>query len=352
MSIQISYGQSSPITEIISKIEFQEDTIRSVFNWVTDNIKYDVKKAKTIENGSIAKKLPSFKSEEEYRNYQLEKVIQRKKGVCEDYSLLFKSILQELGYESYVVPGYNKVNGKVNRKIGHAWNAVKVNEEWKLFDPTWGAGYVDGSRFVKNFNEQWYDVDAKEMITSHMPFDPIWQLLDSPISYKAFNEGKEADTTKGSYPFNDLIAAQKNKGINVQMKEQVARSEEMGEGIRLVVDWRKYLTKQAKQYGVTSNIDLLNNANENGKKAVALFNDYMKAKSKKFKGSKWSIEKAEQKLLESKNEAEKVLEVFSGVEVEDTKMKNSINKSVRFSTKLLKSIDKEIEFIEKFKSMN
>ncbi len=48
----------------------------------------------------------------------------------------------------------------------------KIDGEWKLYDPTWGAGNVkDGKRFIKNYNKEWYDVSPGEMIKTHMPFD-------------------------------------------------------------------------------------------------------------------------------------------------------------------------------------
>jgi transglutaminase/protease-like cytokinesis protein 3 len=31
----------------------------------------------------------------------------------------------------------------------HAWIAVKLDHTWHLFDATWGAGSVDGGKFIK-----------------------------------------------------------------------------------------------------------------------------------------------------------------------------------------------------------
>jgi len=66
-------------------------------------------------------------------------------------------------------------------------NAVKVGNKWRLYDPIWSAGIVnDGSKFVKKYNPMWNNTAPEEMIKTHMPCDPIWQLLKNPVSYDDF----------------------------------------------------------------------------------------------------------------------------------------------------------------------
>ncbi len=347
---QVCFGQSNTVSETISEIEFDEDTVKCVFKWIANNIRYDVKKLNAIKSGSLIKKNSKFKTEEEYKEYLLRKVIKQKKGICEDYSLLFKSILDELGYESFVIEGYTKTNGRVNRKIGHAWNAVKVNKEWRLYDLTWAAGVVeDGKRFVKNYNEQWYDTDPQKMVETHMPFDPVWQLLSNPITYEAFEKNTKSETLNDSYPFNNLIADFIRKENNLQMKDQLNRSREMGDGIRLITKWRKRMTKSVGLYGITSQKDLLDEATENSNEAVDLFNEYVKAKNKQFKGKKWTLEKAKQNLENAKDNLLSGMGVYKSIEVEDKKATNFLNKAIRQSEKLLKDINKELTFLEKMK---
>ena len=133
--------------------------------------------------------------------------MRRKKGVCEDYSLLFDSLLTALGYESFVVSGYIKdPKGNLNLKIGHAWNAVKDNGVWELYDLTWGAGYVvDSKKFVRKVTDIWYDVDPSEMIKRHMPYDPMWQLLEAPIDYSGFKRGELSGEVPASFTSEDFM---------------------------------------------------------------------------------------------------------------------------------------------------
>jgi transglutaminase/protease-like cytokinesis protein 3 len=175
--------------------------VQSVFSWVTDNVRYDLNKYYDIKKRGGLKRNTKFKSETEYKSYLL------KKGVCEDYALLFDSVLKQLGYESYIVTGYTKdVRGRVSGSVGHAWSAVKVNGEWKLYDPTWGAGYVqDGKKFVKKYNEKWYDANPEYMIKTHMPFDPVWQMMNTPLSYKNFDTNKENSSSDVNLDYKTLI---------------------------------------------------------------------------------------------------------------------------------------------------
>jgi len=67
----------------------------------------------------------------------------------------------------------------------HAWNAVYLNENWWLLDPTWGAGYVDDNKnFIQQYSEHYFLTDPKQFIYDHFPEDTNWQLLEKmvPIS--------------------------------------------------------------------------------------------------------------------------------------------------------------------------
>jgi hypothetical protein len=50
---QISFSQSIIVAETLDKIELNQDTIKSVFDWVANNIKYDVKKLNKISSEGL-----------------------------------------------------------------------------------------------------------------------------------------------------------------------------------------------------------------------------------------------------------------------------------------------------------
>ena len=348
---QIGFSQTNIVKETIDKIDFNEDTIKSVFDWIADNIRYDVSKYNEIENRTKNKNNSGFKTKEEYNEHLLMKVIKNKKGVCEDYSLLFDAIVRELGYESIIIEGYSKDDkGKINRSVGHAWNAVKVNNKWKLYDPTWGAGYVKtNTKFIKKYFIEWYDVEPDEMIKRHMPFDPIWQLSENPISYDNFDRNTQNKSSEEKYNFDQLIQEHLEKEKKEQMQDQVNRSKELGMGNRLVTNWRSRLTKSIDLYGITSQLDLLDEANEKYNKAVELYNNYIAYKNKQFQGKKGTIENAQSTLEEAKELTQSALTVYQSIKVDDNEATSRLIKSISSSEKLLNAINREQIFLEKIK---
>lgn len=293
-----------------------------------------------------------FKNQADFKAYLLTKALKKKKGVCEDYALLFDLIVKELGYESYIVVGYTKnAEGKVTGSIGHAWNAVKVNNKWQLYDPTWGAGYVvEGRKFVKKYNDEWYNTAPEFMIKTHMPYDPIWQMLNTPLVYKDFDSNVISNTDAVNFDYETLINEFVSKDEKLQMQEQVARSTALGGGSRMVKDWQKRMSKNVGLYGYVSKQELLMEANDQSNNAVKLYNEYIAAKNNQFKGKKYTIDKAEEILTDSKVNLEAALEVYQSIDVDDKQALKMVNDAIKQSEKLLSYINNEFTFLEKSKS--
>lgn len=336
-----SFGQSTSLTKIINEIEYQNDTIQAVYDWVTENIEYDVKKFKQMKNGVNFFKKGGYKSVDKYRKDQLEKVIKKKKGVCQDYSLLFNSIVSELGYPSYMVSGITKSKeGKVNSSLGHAWNAVKVNGIWKLFDTTWGAGYVkNDKKFVKKPNKIWYDVSSEEMNERHLPHDPMWQLTDSPIDYKEFRRGKTTSAKKNTIDFKASIEAYLKKSKNEKSIDKIARME-MSNSKNAVI--RKHLKNLKMSVNNADIPDLIEQSNLSQKTFSEYFRD---GRNKRFTGPKWTKEYAKTTLVELRENANQSITSFKGIKTKDSRNKDMIKRIIKGSRDLIRAIDKELKFI-------
>lgn len=342
-------AQKTSVQEIIHEIEFGQDSIKSVYDWVANNIKYDVRKLKDIGDRSKKSNEPKFRTREEYDAYQLEKVIKTKKGVCEDYSLLFDKLVEALGYTSYIIQGYTKnPKGKLNRGIGHAWNAVHVDNEWKLFDATWGAGHVrDDGRFVKKYNAQWFDVKPAAMLINHMPFDPIWQLSDQPISYIAFEENKDEPSNFQNFnheqAIDDFLAMDKAEKLKVKLE----RSANCGEGIGLINRWRKSAGKNLETQALKSEGGHYKMAEKEYKEAIVLVKKYIEANNNRFQGDGNDLATAKNNLLEAKQKVNNSIDMIQTVDVSQRKLKSSLRKNLEFSKDLLVQIDDMLERIEK-----
>ena len=93
---------------------------------------------------------------------------------------MFEQLCLRAGLEAVTVVGRTQDGGL------HAWNAVKVNGNWRLIDVTWCAGYVNDRKFGKKFDTYYYLTSPDLMVLDHFPDDPRWQLRDTPIDARTY----------------------------------------------------------------------------------------------------------------------------------------------------------------------
>ena len=161
----------------------EREKIEIIYYWMALNITYDIK-------GYISGNLP---------NSDGLNVLKTKRAVCEGYAQLFKILCDNAKIESVVISGFAKGHGYTGERqleANHAWNAVKLGNEWKLVDVTWGSGYVDLENdtlvFKRNLNLGYIFSKPEGFVIEHFPQDAKWQLLDKPISIDEFYS-KEMD---------------------------------------------------------------------------------------------------------------------------------------------------------------
>ncbi len=148
----------------------------AIYRWITANIDYD---ADGLRSGRYCDLPPG-------------RVLQGRQAVCSGYAGLFCAMANAAGLEAVRIRGYSRgyeyVPGKSNiSKPNHAWNAVKIDGRWMLLDTTWGAGYLDGGlNFVRAYEEHYFLTPPEEFIFDHLPDDPKWQLLATPVSKAEF----------------------------------------------------------------------------------------------------------------------------------------------------------------------
>lgn len=183
----------------------EKEKVRSIFIWITHNVKYDV--SAYFNNTKF--------------HINPDDVLRRKRGVCSAYSSLFKAMCDEAGIECREVFGYSRGygfrKGKVRENL-HAWNAVKIDGEWYLFDATWAAGGVGrDKKFQFQFSEDWWMSDPAEFAKMHFPWSPMWQLLETPVSFDDFAANRSASGFWANYQYSDSIAH--FDGLRAETKE-------------------------------------------------------------------------------------------------------------------------------------
>jgi hypothetical protein len=149
---------------------------RAVFVWIATNIVYDTKAYFSGEKSTTAKE-----------------VLQYRKAMCGGFTELFQLLAIACGLQAERISGYTKSYGYRSgdsfkgKQPNHAWNAVKINNQWQLLDVTWAAGYVnDGHQFVRRFSGHYFLTPPEEFILDHFPENPQWQLLAEPVKMEQY----------------------------------------------------------------------------------------------------------------------------------------------------------------------
>ena len=151
----------------------EQERFRAIFIWIAHNIEY---------------KWGSYGSDPD-------RILKRKKAVCEGYATLLTSLCSAAGIECRTVHGFAKSFADLHAELdlskpNHAWNAVKLHGKWHVTDVTWAAGGYDMKKrkFFREYNEVYFLPLPERFIWNHYPADPEWKLCDVNLSKKQFNK--------------------------------------------------------------------------------------------------------------------------------------------------------------------
>ena len=121
------------------------------------------------------------------------------------------------------------------RETNHAWNAVKIQDHWRLVDVTWDAGYVEGTAYHKRYGTGYLFADPQGFLHTHFPADAQWQLLQQPLTAEEF----------AALPFLDgRFFAQ-----GLQLVTTVRRLHPVGESVQFTLNVPENILLMAKLKG-------------------------------------------------------------------------------------------------------
>ncbi len=180
---------------ILQHVQGETERSKVIYVWLAYNISYDVYEVLTV---------PPLHAPLN----EAQMVLNKRKGVCSGYAALFNALAHGVGIKSFVVTGMVIMPDGSYANVGHAWNVAMIEGAWRLFDPTWAAGSGDGFKYIKRFSAKWFMPKPEDFIKTHLPFDPIWQLLHFPLTGNQFfkPDGPLQDSSNRCM-FNDSIAA-------------------------------------------------------------------------------------------------------------------------------------------------
>jgi hypothetical protein len=245
------------------------DKSRAVFIWIAKNIQYDIDNMFAI---NLSKKT----------NEIIDKVLINRRGICMSYAELFNDIANKVGIKTFVILGYTKQNGFVDY-IPHAWCASMIDSVWFFFDPTWGSGYIQNGKFVKQINNYYYKTKPEQLVKSHMPFDPLWQFLNYPITNQEFYEGKtQINNQKDFFNFMDTLQLFEKQSEIEQLIASSNRIEKNGVKNSLVFDRLQHNKRKIEYYNSKKIVDNYNSAANSFNTGVNLLNAFIYYRNKQF----------------------------------------------------------------------
>lgn len=262
---------------ISSNFHTEKEKARAVFIWIASNIEYDIDNVFAIN----------------FYESKLEKItkpLRSRKGICENYAVLFSDICTKLNIKSFVIEGYTKQNGFTSY-LPHMWCAAFVDSAWFMFDPTWGAGYIGNGKFHKRINDNYFKALPSSLIKSHMPFDYLWQFLSYPVTNHEFYENRtEENKSKKSFHYPDSIKAHEKLSFIEQLKTSSERIERNGVKNALIYN-KLYYIKLEIEYNRQSEVaNIYNAAASDYNEAINLHNKYIHYWNDRFIPIKTDIE--------------------------------------------------------------
>jgi hypothetical protein len=304
------------------------EKVRAIYYWISHAIVYDVSKMYSSDTYTDPQEL-------------VDKVLKTRRGVCANYAALFNACCREVGVQSYIIEGYTRQNDKVVG-IAHAWNAVRINGAFYDIDATWASGYLKGSTYTQQFRDNYFLIPPAEFIKTHMPFDPIWQFLNNPVTHKEFEAGDFSRLKKESgYNYTDSIKV--HSGLDAW--DKLPRENKRIAAAGLTNDMIKNKIAQ-NQLGISS--DIFNKAADYYNKAVEKYNYYIQCKNSQYEKMSMKDDKILELLSTTRQSVEMAEQTLSRLNPYEFELKRSADSLKKSIAAMKRNLDAEDTFVGKY----
>jgi len=281
LALHIPLEQTHSTADIAAFIQKHFDTdikrVRAAYVWVTTNIKYD----KVNIHRVIL---------DEDREEKVTYALQRRKGVCENFAAIFNDICNKSGIRSYVIEGLTKQNGAIE-KSPHVWCAARIENNWFFFDPTWDAQFINYGQITGQRKSNYLKISPADFIQTHIPYDPLFQLLNYPVSYNGFNNFNSiVNNNKPFFDYVDSINAYEKMDSLSRYLSAASRIENYGWPTSLIDIKLKQIKLEIELLYQDTDMDLYNSIVEDYNEAIIIFNDFINYRNNQFQPAKSNTE--------------------------------------------------------------
>ena len=197
ITVKSKYNYVPLATEITAGCNTDFEKIKAICQWICEHIAYDTS----------------------YKIRTADECLKKQKGVCQAYCELFYLLAKAVGVRVETIEGKAKDQTGFVNPSGHGWLFAYTRDSYGIFiDPTWGAGSVMGTEFVREENIwMWFNVSPEWMIMTHFPNDASCQLVEKTVTEKEFlafppiklvwmDYGLDGQLTGGQSPRDDKLS--------------------------------------------------------------------------------------------------------------------------------------------------
>jgi sulfur transfer complex TusBCD TusB component (DsrH family) len=326
-SVPTSLKTFQNISQYLTKdLTSDKEKIRAIYIWIAHNINYNL---------NLIKQQKRYNSTDEI----ISEALKTRSGVCQHYSELFNAMCQSIGIESYVVVGYTINNERIDN-LSHAWNAVLLDSVFYEIDVTWASGFYDKDKYIHKFRDEFFLIEPQKFIKTHIPFDPIWQFLNNPIShFDIENKDYSKLKTDANYLFQDSINLYLKQSKIDALKNSNRRISNFGITNELIKRQLKENLFQIVNIEYNVAIDTLNFGVNN-------FNSYISIKNKGFKNSDVDLFQIKELLLNANNAINEATKILSKLQTDNSDLKKMIFEAKNKMPNMLKNLERENKFID------
>ncbi len=336
IALEIPDSLTTSVKDIASYINSMslsdENKLRVIYIWIASNIKYDTENMYSFSFDSID---------------IINETLITRQGICFNYAKLFNDISNKVGVKSKIIYGYTKQNGQVAYNP-HSWCVSMIDSKWYIFDPTWGSGFIQKSKFVQKIDDTHFKMSAKKAIKTHMPFDPIWQLSNFPITNQAFcNQSTSQKNRKNPFNFIDSLKVYEKQSEIDRLISKRARIANNHINSFLIYTVVQQLDNQIESYYHENTVGKYNSALYTYKEGIYLLNRFIEHRNNQFLPNNGDAE-LRQNLDSIQNSFQVSMNHLESIDNPKVELELSINQLIRSIKATTKEVNEHSLFLEKY----
>lgn len=186
---ELSCESNNIVIDVTSSDMSDDEKCRAIYNYFNAQTSYDNEALAEAEAFGYTKGEGWKDSEDAFNAYG---IIVKKTGVCQSYALSYKLLCHLCGVEAKVITGY------LNDTLPHAWNAVRLGDEWYQTDCTNNETNCGIPFFL-------YEAGADDLAMTGYTEDKLYELDLAAGKFSV------ADSDREYYAANGLAAADINE---------------------------------------------------------------------------------------------------------------------------------------------